>query len=360
MIFDNLFLFLALQILVTTDGGEQPDMNHKIKDLAVLIEFVTGSGLAIFFHWVLHYPEAAYIIFGVSILLSMATYLIREGIEKKHDQLLDKYDHAHEITFAISRISDPECQIKAQELMAASMRTILLLQQGYIPMEEMEFYLEGGRQMDQATQQVKSVDPLTAGWDSRGALVNFYQANLRAVERGTKVSRIFVSSRQEFALPEIQKILHAQYHDKIDVRIAFRDELPSVSDISNRDTNSSFDFAIYDGLVVTDVFSKTGKYFGRKTCRPVEVAKYQHLYDLIEHSSHTITVEDDKIILATKSISPVDTMPRTTLKNQLARVLIPAQVRSQTADSTVGHTPRPGPATPDVAPVPQPVPDLSL
>lgn len=273
-------------------------MNKKINNIAVLIEFLAGSGLAVLFHRVLHYPEAAYTIFGIGILLSLATYLLREEIEKTREMLLDRYHRAHEVTFAIARISDPECQTKAHELMASTMRTVSLLQQGYIPMKETEFYLEGAKQMEQAVHHAKAVDILRTGWDSRGALLNFYQANLRALDRGVKIIRIFVADHETIVEPEMQKVLLAQYRDNIDVRIAFRDELPAASDISNRDTNSSFDFAIYDDRVVTDVFSQPGKYFGRKTGQPAEVAKYLHLYDLIEHSAHAITIEDDSLILS--------------------------------------------------------------
>ena len=148
------------------------------------------------------------------------------------------------------------------------------MQQGYIPLDEMEFYLEGARLADQAVHRIKAVDPLTTGWQSRGALLNFYQANLRAVDRGVLITRIFVTTREELADPEIQKVLLAQYRDNIDVRLAFRDELPAAVDISGRDTNSSFDFAVYDDRAVTDVFAQTSKYYGRKTCQPLEVAKY--------------------------------------------------------------------------------------
>jgi hypothetical protein len=278
-------------------------MNKRIKNMAVLIEFIAGSGLAIFFHWVLHYPEAAYIIFGIGVLLSLATFLLREDIEKTREGLLEQYHQAHEVTFAIARISDPECQTKVHELMAGAMRTISLLQQGFIPMEETEFYLEGAKQMDQSVRHAKAVDPLTTGWDSRGALLNFYQANLRALDRGVKITRVFVIGREELALPDVQKVLLGQFRDDIDVRIAFRDELPSASDMSNRDTNSSFDFAIYDDRVVTDVFGQQGKYFGRKTSEPVEVAKYLHLYDLIEHSAHAVALDGDSIILSSEVIA---------------------------------------------------------
>lgn len=278
-------------------------MNKKIQNMAVFIEFLAGSGLAIFFHLVLNYAEAAYIIFGIGVLLSLVTYLLREDIEKTREGLLEQYHHAHELTFALAQVSDPECQAKAHEIMAGAKRTISLLQQGYIPLDENEFYLEGAKCSDQATRQIKAVDPLTIGWGTRGALLNFYQANLRALDRGVKISRIFVVSREELSDPEAQKVLLTQYRDDIDVRIAYRDELPTASDISGRDTNSSFDFAIYDDRVATDVFVQPGKYFGRKNSEPAQVGKYLHLYDLIEHSSHAITVEDERVVLAADILS---------------------------------------------------------
>jgi len=281
-------------------------MHKKISDIAVFIEFLAGSGLALFFHWVLHYPEAAYIIFGIGILLSLATYLLREDMGKTRKELLAQYNNAHEVTFAIARITDPECQAKANELMAGAKRTIQLLQQGYIPLDETEFYLEAARYVEQANSQVKAVDPVTTGWDSRGSLLNFYQANLRAVQRGVKITRIFVLNREEIALPDIQKVILPQVRDGINVRIAYRDELPTASDLSGRDTSSSFDFAIYDDREATEVFGQTGKYFGRKTTQPHEVAKFQHLYDLIEHSSHQLTLENGAIVLAAETI-PVAT-----------------------------------------------------
>jgi hypothetical protein len=273
-------------------------MNKKMRKMAVLIEFLAGSALAIFFHQVLRYPEAAYTIFGIGILLSLVTYLLREDIEKTRAELLEQYHQAHELTFAIAGISDPECQSKAHELMASVMRTVSLLQQGYIPMDETEFNLEGAKQMEQSSHHAKMVDRITTGWDSRGALHNFYQANLRAIERGVKITRIFVVNRENLAEPDFQKVLLTQCRNDINVRIAFHDELPSTTNISNRDTDSSFDFSIYDDRVITDVFSKPGKYFGRKTSEPVEVAKYLHLYELVEHSAYAVTLEDDKVILA--------------------------------------------------------------
>lgn len=275
--------------------------NHNIHNMAVLIEFLAGSGLAIFFHFVLHSPEVAYSIFGIGILLSLATYLIREDLEKTRNELIGQYHQAHEVTFAIARISDAECHTKAEAMLSGIKKTIVQLQQGFIPLDETEFYLEGAKCSDLAVRRMKSVDPISNGWHTRGALVNYYQSNLRALERGVAITRIFVMNHEEFGDSDAQKVLSAQLHDGIEVRIIFRDELPTISNMSGRDINSSFDFAIYDDQVVTEVFQQSGTYFGRKTNHAVNVAKFIKFYELIEHSSNVLAVEDDRIILATTS-----------------------------------------------------------
>jgi len=277
-------------------------LSKKIQHMAVFIEFLAGSGLAIFFHLVLHNPEAAYSIFGIGLLLSLATYLLREDLDNTRCQLTSQYNQAHEITFAVAQINDPECQVKAQEILSGIKRTILLLQQGYMPLDETEYYLEGAKCTDVSLQRLKAVDPLTVGWHTRGALMNFYQSNLRALERGVAITRIFVINRDEMAEPEAQKILLAQYRDGIDVRVAFRGELPLANDISGRDTNSSFDFGIYDDHMVTEVFPQSGKYYGRKTATAAEVEKYVRLYEIIDHNAHAVTLEDERIILASGAL----------------------------------------------------------
>ena len=276
--------------------------SKKVQHMAVFIEFLTGSGLAIFFHMVLKNPEAAYSIFGIGLLLSLATYLLREEMEATRTQLTSQYNQAHEITFAVAQISDPQCQVKAQEILCGIKRTILLLQQGYIPLDETEYYLEGGKCTDGALHRLKAVDPLSAGWQTRGALMNFYHSNLQALERGVTITRIFVLSHDEIDDPETQKILLAQYRDGIDVRVVFRSELPLANGITGRDINSSFDFGIYDDQVVTDVFPQSGKYYGRKTTTSVEVEKYVKLFEIIDHNAHAVILEDDRIILASEAL----------------------------------------------------------
>jgi hypothetical protein len=279
------------------------NMNKKIHDMAVFIEFLAGSGLAIFFHLVLHNELAAYLTFGIGILLSLVTYLVREDIAKTKTDLFTQYQQVHAIPFALAQIGDPECQAKANELVSGTLKSIALLQQGYIPLDEMDFYLEGAGLTDQAAHRIKAVDPLSAGWLNRASLINFYQSNLRAVNRGIQITRIFVTSRDDLADPEVQKVLLAQYRDNIEVRLAFRDELPSTIDISGSDVNSSFDFAVYDDRAVTAVFAQTGKYYGRKTGQPAEVAKYLHLYQRLEHSAHPVTLENDRVVLANEVIA---------------------------------------------------------
>ena len=278
--------------------------SNNIYNMAVLIEFLAGSGLAVFFHLVLHSPDVAYSIFGIGILLSLATYLIREDLEKTRHELINQYLQAHEVTFAIAGINDAECHSKAESMLSGIKRTIVQLQQGYIPLDETEFYLEGAKCSDLAMRRLKTVDPITHGWHTRGSWVNYYQSNLRALERGVTITRIFVMNREELDDPESQKILLAQNHDGIEVRIAFREELPTANNMSGRDTNSSFDFAIYDDQIGTEVFMQSGTYFGRKTSHTVNVEKFLRFYELIEHSSNAIVVEDERIILASDALKP--------------------------------------------------------
>ena len=275
-------------------------LSKKIQNMAVLIEFLTGSGLAIFFHLVLHNPEAAYSIFGIGILLSLATYLLREDLENTRHELVQQYHHAHEITFAVSQIAEPECQAKAQELLDGTKRTIALLQQGYIPLVETEFHLDGAKCTDMALQRLKAVDPMNTGWYSSGALVNFYQSNLRALERGVTITRIFVMNREELTTPEAQKVLLEQHRDGIDIRIVFRNELPAINGISGRDITSSYDFTIFDDQAVTEVYPKSGTYYGCKTSNRLNVEKHLRLYELIECSAHAVLEEGELVTLASK------------------------------------------------------------
>lgn len=275
-------------------------MTVKVHDMAIFIEFLAGSALAIFFHLVLHHVEAAYMVFGVGVLLSLATYLLREEIGSSREHLCAQYNNAHEITFSLARMHDSECRAKALEILAGTKRTMEFLLQGYVPLDESEFYMKAAKYFDESTRHVKTVDSATLGWNSRGALLNYYQANVRALERGVQVTRIFVLNRDEMADPEIQKVLLHQLRDGIEVRVTQREELPGGSDLRGRDITAPFDFAIYDDTVATEVFPLPGRYFGRKTSDPVLVGNFQHLYSLIEHCSHAVTAEGDRIVFATE------------------------------------------------------------
>ncbi|MHB1398167.1 MAG: hypothetical protein ACYDAI_01015 [Trichloromonadaceae bacterium] len=271
--------------------------------MAVFIEFLVGSALAIFFHQVLHYEEAAYIIFGIGILLSLVTYLLKEDIDKTRSGLLAQYHQVHEIPFALAQITDPDCQVKAQDVIQNTKKTLALLQQGYIPLDKTESSLERAKLADQTTHSIKAVLPMTANWVTSGLLLIANQANLRALDRGVRITRNFVVTREDLANPEVQKVLLAQYQDDIEVRITYAERLPTVGDIIGRDSSNSIVFTIYDERVVIDALVQPGKYFGRKTSQPAEVAKYLHLYELIEHSAQPLLVEDDKIILPSDAVA---------------------------------------------------------
>lgn len=274
-------------------------LSAKIKDNAVFIEFLAGSGLAVLFHLVLHKPDAAYNIFGIGILLSLGTYLIREDLEKTRHGLTEQYHRCHELIFALSRISEPECITKARDLLTGTIKTLSQLQLGCIPLQESEFYLEGAKCADQAMKRISAVDPMTTGWCQRAALVNLYQANLRAVQRGVEVSRIFLMNRGDLGDADVQKVLRGHFQDGVLVRVAFRDEIPAMGGMGSNDAASSYDFALFDDTIAAEVLPQPGTWFGFKTADQRSVEKLCRTYELIAHAAHAVVVaEGGKIMIA--------------------------------------------------------------
>lgn len=265
-----------------------------VQKMAIFIEFFVGAGLAIFFHLVLEDHAAALIIFGIGLLLSVATWLIREEVSETRERLLDDYREFHSLPDVMRRIDDPECQIKARQIIARVTRNMSLLQRGFIPMDETEFMLEATRAADAATSSLKSVNPLTPGWDTRGAIIKYYQANCRAIARGVRIVRTFVLRREQLAEPEVQKMLMTHYRDGIEVRLVYRDELPAGGE-AGWARDCSFNFGIFDDRQVVDV-SAPAPYYGVRTSQPDEVARYLKLLDFIDHASHAVRLENDTIL----------------------------------------------------------------
>jgi hypothetical protein len=196
-----------------------------------------------------HYEEASYILFGFGILLSLATYLVQHQILISQKLLAALFESNHELSRAFAAITDHECQLKSQELLTNFKKNLLQLERGYLLLNEAEFYLEGVKGVMQSHQHIKAVDPLEVGWESRGAVRNYYQANLEALARSVQITRVFVLSRRDVLNPEVQKILQQQCADGIEVLITYREDLPLHE--AHQDVYS-LDFAIYDDTFVTD------------------------------------------------------------------------------------------------------------
>jgi hypothetical protein len=266
----------------------------KMQKMAALIEFIAGAGLAVFFHWGLHNQMAAYIIFGTGLLLSLATWLLREDIFEIREKMLDEYREFHDLPDAMRKIEDPECQLKARQIVGRVARNMSLLQKGYIPMDETEFMMEATKAADAARNELKAVNPLTPGWDTRGVIIKYYQANKRALERGVKISRTFVLRREQLPDPEVQKMLRTHYEDGIEVKVVYRDELPAGGE-AGWAKDCSFNFGMFDSQLVMDV-SAPAPYYGVKTTQRPELLRYQRLLDLVDHASHTVSLRGDEIV----------------------------------------------------------------
>lgn len=267
----------------------------RLQSMAPLIEFLVGGGLALFFHFGLHNPDAAYMIFGFGILLSLATFILREESNHLREGLADEYRRSHWIALQLSRIRDNDCQEKAREFLVELRKNFAMLEQGHIPLDETELLLEAARNMDQAVGTVKAVNPLNSGWATRGPLVRYYDSNRRAAGRGVAITRIFVMRHEQLEETEVQQLLLNHLNDGIGVRIVFREELPAGGE-GGWAAETSFNFVIFDERLVLDVRKTQGPYYGTRTRVPAEVAKYRRLYDLIDHNSQKAVREGDRIV----------------------------------------------------------------
>ena len=269
-------------------------VKSTMQRLAGLIEFVVASGLAIFFHMVLEEKEAALSIFGIGMLLSLATWLLREDIIEMREKIVDDYREFHALPDAMNRIDDPDCLIKAKKIVDRVTRNMSLLQRGFIPMDETEFMMEATKAADATERSLVSVNQLTAGWDTRGAIIRYYQANKQAIKRGVKVTRIFVLWRAQLPECDVQKMLKTHYDDGIGVRVIYRDELPTCGEVGWAKA-CSYNFGVYDDRLVVDVCAPA-PYFGIKTSHREEVLRYLHLYEMVDHSSHGVILQEGEII----------------------------------------------------------------
>jgi hypothetical protein len=267
----------------------------RLQSMAPLIEFLASGGLALFFHFGLNNHDAAYMIFGFGILLSLATFILREESNHLREGLAEEYRRSHWIAFHLSRIRDPDCQGKARALLDGLRKEFTLLEQGHIPLNETELLMEATRNMDQALGNVKAVNPLIPGWSTRSPLVRYYDSNRRAVLRGVGVTRIFVIHREQLEEAEVQQLMLNHLNDGIVVRIVFRDELPSGGE-GGWAAETSFNFAIFDDRFVLDIRKAQGPHYGTVTRAPPEIVKYRRLFDLTEHHSHKAIRQEGRVV----------------------------------------------------------------
>lgn len=265
----------------------------RLTSLAIAVELAAAIIFGLLMYFVIGSIESASMITGIGILLSLATYLLKEELEGLLTLMVDHYRRSHDVTFAISQIEDPECRNRARQLLDGIMRNVPLLQAGFIPLDETEFLVAAAQAVDEATKTVKSVNPLSMDWSKRAGFIRYYESNLQAIARGVTFTRIFVISEKRLSDPDVQQSLLMHYKDGFDVRIVLREELPPPSD-SAWTSNCSFNFALYDDEKAVDV-KDTGTYYGMKTSRFEEVQKYIRLFGLIEHNARAAILSDGRI-----------------------------------------------------------------
>jgi hypothetical protein len=127
---------------------------------------------------VLHYPEAAHIVFGIGILI-IATYLIGDEIMKLQKMFNNLDEGSKDITEALSAVNDPEYQLNSRDLLNVFKKNLEMLRDHYLQLTEAEFYFEVSEALEPTKHRLKSADPLHVDWMSRDALLIDDEVNLK-------------------------------------------------------------------------------------------------------------------------------------------------------------------------------------
>lgn len=187
-----------------------------------------------------------------------------------------------DISQILADIHDPECQLKARELLKVFKRNLELLRRGYLLLNENDYRSEVAKALNKTTQTLKIVATL----DAESALES--SGELLALANGVKITRIFITDQQHLLNPMTLKKLFKRHQAGIDVQICFLTDLPAVNPTTPHSTPY---FAIYNDTLVTDQTFDSLHYFGKKTTNSNEVKKYRQLFELIQTHSQAFASE---------------------------------------------------------------------
>ncbi len=273
-------------------------MNRHSNQLALgtilLLELMIGTALGLAFHFLLRNDTVTWIVLGVGVLISLATSLIRHDLNYIRSSLGQDFKAGNEklaaetlhIAGLLSEIIDVECHAKAHEVIESTKKTLTILKEGYIPLDEAEFYLKTTAFIDEAAQAVSMVEPIEAVIDGRGVRKSFQNSLEKASARGVAISRIFTCA-DDSVPPEKLAAVTATKANGTTVKVMLLSELPTGGEFCGQDV-ARLNFTIFDDRTVAESFAAPGKYFGRTTTLMTEVSKYQRVFSMLDHAAHSL------------------------------------------------------------------------
>lgn len=195
------------------------EMKKSEASIWVLIEFLVSAALALIFHFALHQPVVAYVIFGTGVLITLATYIIVERILteiKESDRIKQLFSNIKDACFieAAHKIIR-ECEHKLEELTKGKMK---------VRADELSLWeISALRKAKKRACAVCLLHP--DEWDKQG-WKNYLDENKKAVERGLQFSRILLLEKGAIKDTKKKAVIEHHIQTGADIMVVWIDETP--------------------------------------------------------------------------------------------------------------------------------------
>lgn len=185
----------------------------------ILLEFLVGAALALVFHFALHQPIVAYVVFGVGLLITLATWLIIDRIQLE-------IRTSNKIEGLLSEIKDTRFVEAARETVAECEHRLLELIKGRMRVGPDELSIIEIRSLQKTKHHAYAV---CLGhpdeWDKQG-WKNYLAENERAVQRGIHFTRILVLEKEAINDQAKRSVVQRHMQTGANVLVVWADETP--------------------------------------------------------------------------------------------------------------------------------------
>ena len=185
----------------------------------VLIEFLVSTALSLIFHFALHQPVVAYVIFGTGVLITLATYIIIERITTE-------FEEGNRIRQLVGNIRDPVFIEVAHNTVRECEQKLNGIAKGRMKVDADELSLLEVNALRNATKRACAVCLLHPDeWDKQG-WKNYLVENKKAVERGLPFSRILVLDKESIKDTQRRTVIENHIQTGANIMIVWAHETP--------------------------------------------------------------------------------------------------------------------------------------